>query len=159
MSEHDKVIEVHADWIGLKAASRIGTLFAHESRGKEVFSFEYDETWLGRNDNRILDPDLRLFKGPQYTGAGKLNFGLFMDSSPDRWGQVLMRRRESIQARKERREPLRLGESNYLLGVYDKNRMGALRFCERGSQLFQNSDESMQRRHGLCCGISNMRAC
>jgi serine/threonine-protein kinase HipA len=143
MSSREKVFEVHADWIGLKTAAQIGTLFAHESRGKEVFSFEYDEAWLRRNDNRVLDPDLMLFKGPQYAGLEKPNFGLFTDSSPDRWGRVLMRRRESILARKERREPRRLVESDYLIGVYDRNRMGALRFRERGSQMFQSSDESM----------------
>jgi serine/threonine-protein kinase HipA len=143
MSEREKAIEVYADWIELKAATRVGTLFAHETRGKEVFSFEYDVAWLHRNDTRMLDPDLRLFKGPQYVGEDKPNFGLFLDSSPDRWGRVLMRRRESILARKEGRKPRRLGESDYLLGVYDKNRMGALRFRERGCEVFQSSDASM----------------
>ena len=66
-----------------------------------------------------------------------------MDSSPDRWGRVLMRRREGIRSRKEGREPYRLVESDYLLGVYDKNRMGALRFKERGNTHFQSSDALM----------------
>jgi len=143
MSGRDKAIEIYADWVGLDTASRVGTLFAQSARGKEIFSFEYDDAWLHRSDNRVLDPELRLYKGPQYSGSEKPNFGLFMDSSPDRWGRVLMRRREGIRARKERREPYRLVESDYLLGVYDKNRMGALRFKERGNELFQSSDALM----------------
>ena len=143
MSEAGRTIEVYADWIGLDSATRLGTLSVQSPRVKEVFSFEYDATWLRRDDNRILDPDLRFYKGPQYAGSGKPNFGLFLDSSPDRWGRVLMRRREAILARKEGRAPRRLGEADYLLGVYDKNRMGALRFKVPGSEAYQNSDAAM----------------
>lgn len=143
MSEAGRTIEVYADWIGLDSATRLGTLSVQAPRGKEVFSFEYDATWLRRDDNRILDPDLRFYKGPQYASSGKPNFGLFLDSSPDRWGRVLMRRREAILARKEGRAPRRLGEADYLLGVYDKNRMGALRFKVPGSEAYQNSDAAM----------------
>lgn len=143
MSEAGRTIEVYADWIGLDSATRLGTLSVQAPRGKEVFSFEYDATWLRRDDNRILDPDLRFYKGPQYAGSGKPNFGLFLDSSPDRWGRVLMRRREAILARKEGRAPRRLGEADYLLGVYDKNRMGALRFKVPGSEAYQSSDAAM----------------
>jgi len=143
MSEAGRTIEVYADWIGLDSATRLGTLSVQAAQGKEVFSFEYDATWLRRDDNRILDPDLRFYKGPQYAGSGKPNFGLFLDSSPDRWGRVLMRRREAILARKEGRAPRRLGEADYLLGVYDKNRMGALRFKVPGSEAYQSSDAAM----------------
>ena len=139
----DREIEVFADWVGLKPASRIGVLVARESRGKEIFSFEYDESWLRRNDNRVLDPDLRLFSGPQYPGAERPNFGLFLDSSPDRWGRMLMRRRDAILARNAGREPRRLTESDYLLGVHDFSRMGALRFREFGSDAFQSSSQAL----------------
>jgi len=143
MSKGQRTIEVFADWIGLESVSRFGTLSVQAPRGKEIFSFEYDAAWLRSDDNRILDPDLRFYKGPQYAGSGKPNFGLFLDSSPDRWGRVLMRRREAIMARKEGRAPRRLGEADYLLGVYDKNRMGALRFRVPGDEKFQSSDAAM----------------
>lgn len=143
MSEAGRIIEVYADWIGLESIARLGTLSVQAPRGKEVFSFEYNAAWLGRDDNRTLDPDLRFYKGPQYTGAGKPNFGLFLDSSPDRWGRVLMRRREAIMARREGRAPRKLGEADFLLGVYDKNRMGALRFKVPGSGEYQSSDAAM----------------
>jgi serine/threonine-protein kinase HipA len=142
MSERDRSIEVFADWSELGSAVKVGTLHSHSTRGKEVFSFEYEGTWLLRNDDRVLDPELRFFKGHQYAGKDKPNFGIFLDSSPDRWGRVLMRRREGIRARKENRKPQSLGESDFLLGVYDENRMGALRFREIGSSVFQSSDAS-----------------
>ncbi|MCE1196317.1 type II toxin-antitoxin system HipA family toxin [bacterium] len=143
MSADTRTIEVYADWIGLKSATRLGTLSVQAPRGKEVFSFEYDATWLAQNDYRVLDPELRFYRGPQYAGSGKPNFGLFLDSSPDRWGRVLMRRREAIIAKKEGRAPRKLGGSDYLLGVYDKNRMGALRFKAPGSEAYQSSDAAM----------------
>ena len=102
MSQPSRSIDVYADWIGLGSAARLGTLFVQLTRGKEIFSFEYDEAWLRQNDNRILDPNLRLYKGPQYAGLEKQNFGIFLDSTPDRWGRVLMRRREAILSRKGR---------------------------------------------------------
>ena len=67
----------------------------------------------------MLDPDLRLFTGSQYITDEKPNFGIFLDSSPDRWGRTLMKRREALQAREEKRKERRLFESDYLLGVND----------------------------------------
>jgi len=121
-------IYVYADWQGLPATMRVGVLAADLVRGKEVFSFEYDQLWLQSGFAQMLDPDLQLFSGPQYLNDGKPNFGMFLDSSPDRWGRVLMRRREAIIARKEERQPAILHESAFLLGVYDGTRMGGLRF-------------------------------
>jgi serine/threonine-protein kinase HipA len=98
MSERERVIEVFADWVELARPTSLGALYSRPLRGKEVFSFEYDEGWLRRNENRILDPELRLFSGPHYPGENKPNFGIFLDSSPDRWGRVLMKRREGIDS-------------------------------------------------------------
>lgn len=125
--EH-KEIFVYTDWVGLGKPVLMGVLFSDIIRGKEVFSFEYSDMWLDSKQRSILDPDLGFYSGPQYTRDDKSNFGLFLDSSPDRWGRVLMRRRESILARKENSKPKNLYESDFLLGVYDLHRMGALRF-------------------------------
>jgi serine/threonine-protein kinase HipA len=127
-SAGQRVIEVWADWIGLPEPRRLGTLYATPARGKEIFSFEYDPHWLQSGVAQSLDPALRLFAGPQYPASGKPNFGLFLDSAPDRWGRFLMKRREAQTAREEGRTPQALYESDYLLGVYDAHRMGALRF-------------------------------
>lgn len=123
-----KNIYVFADWENMESPQLMGTLLASQSRGKEVFSFEYDANWLKSKYARSLDPKLLLFSGPQYPNPEHLNFGIFLDSSPDRWGRVLMRRREAQAAREEKRTARTLMESDYLLGVFDAYRMGALRF-------------------------------
>lgn len=123
-----RCIEVWAGWSSLGGPRFMGTLCATPARGKEIFSFEYDRDWLRNGPAQMLDPALTLYQGPQYATAGKENFGLFLDSSPDRWGRRLMQRREAQIAREEKREPRPLRESDYLLGVYDGHRMGGLRF-------------------------------
>lgn len=121
-------IEVCAHWAGITEPMLMGTLYATPGRGKEIFSFKYDHEWLKGKHARILDPHLGLFKGQQYAPDTHDNFGIFLDSSPDRWGRVLMKRREAQEAREEKRSQKMLYESDYLLGVYDGHRMGALRF-------------------------------
>ncbi len=133
-------IQVFADWEGLDDPTLMGWLFATPSRGKEIFSFEYDAAWLRSTHREQLDPTLQLYRGPQYPPPKRLNFGLFLDSCPDRWGRVLMRRREAQVARTEGRAERRLLESDYLLGVHDGHRMGALRFRLDGPFLDDNDD-------------------
>ena len=123
-----RTIEVWADWASLKGPTLMGTLSTTPSRGREIFSFEYDPEWLSGPHVQTLDPALSLFEGPQYAPASQDNFGLFLDSCPDRWGRVLMRRREAQSAREEKRRERTLMESDYLLGVHDSHRMGAMRF-------------------------------
>ncbi len=123
-----RIIEVWADWALLGGPTFMGTLFATPSRGKEMFSFEYDSDWLAGPHAQGLDPALGLFGGPQYAPTSQDNFGVFLDSCPDRWGRVLMRRREAQLARADERKERKLLESHYLLGVHDRHRMGALRF-------------------------------
>ena len=121
-------ILVYAHWGGLKEPTLMGILYASLTKGKELFSFEYNSEWLRLKEATAIDPDLQLFSGPQYLNEDKSNFGIFLDSSPDRWGRLLMRRKEAAIARKENRKPCTLFESDYVLGVFDANRMGALRF-------------------------------
>ncbi len=94
-----KEILVYASWIGLKEPTLLGTLYSETIRGKEIFSFEYSKGWLETNFAQVIDPNLQLFSGPQYLNSNKNNFGIFLDSSPDRWGRVIMQRREAIIAR------------------------------------------------------------
>ncbi|MDR1416676.1 MAG: HipA domain-containing protein [Prevotellaceae bacterium] len=139
---NSKEIPVYADWDGLEAPQAIGTLFSTYSRGKEIFSFEYHEKWLQSAFAQEIDPDLGLYPGIQYLRSEKSNFGVFLDSSPDRWGRALMDRREAILARMENRPHRSLNESDYLLGVSDEQRMGALRFKNGTSGAFVNDDRS-----------------
>lgn len=136
-------IYVYENWQS-KQPTLIGILYADHSKGKELFSFEYDDKWLNVSHNNILfDPDLNLYKGRQYTPLDKNQFGIFADSCPDRWGRLLMRRRENIIARKEQRKPGNLLESDYLLGAYDEARMGALRFRTSEDGDFLSNDKAL----------------
>ncbi len=137
-------VHVFADWEELNAPHRMGLLRAESVHGNETFSFEYDREWLKSDFAMSLDPDLQLYEGPQYLPAGdRPNFGLFLDSSPDRWGRLLMNRKEAIDARTEGRSERRLLESDFLLGVHDEQRMGALRFKESLDGPFLSDDDGM----------------
>jgi serine/threonine-protein kinase HipA len=140
----NRSILVYADWKGLNGPVQMGVLYAERLRGKEIFSFEYNKQWLQSGNAQFLDPDLQLFEGAQYLqDKNKPNFGLFLDSSPDRWGRILMRRREAAMAREEKRPQNNLFETDYLLGVYDEHRMGALRFKLDADGSFLNDSKAM----------------
>lgn len=119
----------------------MGRLYVGEGRGFDKFSFEFNADWL-LNDNRnhIIDPELLLYQGRQYP-VNKNIFGIFADSSPDRWGRILMQRRERIYANKEGRKPRKLTDADYLLGVYDETRMGAIRLKEDENGPFLSNDK------------------
>ena len=138
-----KSISVYADWSGMKKPSLMGTLHSERLKGKEVFSFEYIDDWLQSGLAQLLDPSLQLYSGLHYLNADQDNFGIFLDSSPDRWGRILMRRREAALARTVEREEEKLFETDYLLGVYDGHRMGALRFKLEEDGPFLNDNKNM----------------
>lgn len=127
MGSEKTVISVYADWAGLKGPKCVGVLTAQQAKGKKAFSFEYDKHWLMQPEKLLLDPDIQWFSGRQYPSE-KDNFGVIMDSMPDTWGRTLMRRKASHKAIQEGRSIPTLYETDYLLGVYDESRMGALRF-------------------------------
>ena len=81
-----------------ESPERLGVISVQSTCGKEFFSFEFDKEWLRKHPDQILDPDLQLYAGPQFTA--KSNFGIFLDSAPDRWGRKLILRREALRARK-----------------------------------------------------------
>lgn len=136
-----RTIEVIADWMGLDGPIPMGRLSVSQGRGMEHFSFEYDADWLSAGTPYLqLDPNLGLWSGRQHPPADQENFGLFLDSCPDRWGRVLLERREALVAKTEGRDARRLHESDFLLGVHDGHRMGALRFRE-GERYLDDNDE------------------
>ena len=106
------------------ALVKVGTL----SHDRGQVSFHYHEAWLKNPAALSLDPDLTLDKAPFFPGPEAGNFGVFLDSSPDRWGQVLMQRREALEAKDEATKPRTLYAWDYLIGVQDMTRQGALRF-------------------------------
>lgn len=108
----------------------VGKLWCHNRKGRESASFEYDASWLKRPERFALEPALSLTPGAFYTTADQTLFGAIGDSAPDRWGRVLMRRAEAARAREAQQMPKTLGEIDFLLGVNDKARQGALRFSD-----------------------------
>lgn len=135
-----QTIYVYFDDFRVDAPILMGQLFAQPSRGKEIFSFEFEPEWLQTPYCRLLDPDLQLFKGRQFLADTKDNFGLFTDSAPDRWGRVLLERRESIRAKDEQQPRKPLMESDFLLGINDSTRMGALRLKTEPNGPFLDDD-------------------
>lgn len=137
-------IAVYADWMGLKGAMRIGSLHGRPSGSSEIFEFEYEDSVL--SDKLIgatsLDPQIVLFGGPQYPERGRTQFGAFSDASPDRWGRLLMQRRLE-RAKRAGTAPANasLRESDYLLGVHDSYRSGALRFKRDDEGPFLDNNE------------------
>ena len=139
----EKTIYTYECWSS-ERPSLMGCLFVDTLRGKESCSFEYDTKWLKAHTGQyFLDPDLQLYRGRQYTPMDKALFGIFADSCPDRWGRTLMQRREAILAAREGRKPKQLSETDYLLGVHDEGRMGALRFSLQVGGPFLSCDSDM----------------
>ncbi|CAH8283055.1 serine/threonine-protein kinase HipA [Mariniflexile fucanivorans] len=120
-------IYVFAHWKPMQEPQLIGTLSALNAKGKKAFSFEYYKNWIKSKNQMLLDPDIQFYGGPQYPN-NKENFGVFLDSMPDTWGRTLMKRRASQEAATTGEKAKTLYEIDYLLGVYDESRMGALRF-------------------------------
>ena len=124
-------VAVYADWDGLPAPYRLGMLRVQHGAGREIFEFEFDSAAIANPAfaNLHLDPRLGLFEGRQYPQQGSETFGVFADASPDRWGRMLIRRRLEREHRTEKLgKKNRVYESDYLLGVHDAFRSGALRF-------------------------------
>lgn len=106
----------------------VGRLWCHSRGIKQSASFEYDAGWLKQSERFALEPALQLTKGAFHTLENQVLFGAMGDSAPDRWGRVLMRRAESARAKVLNETPRTLSEIDYLLGVNDDARQGALRF-------------------------------
>jgi serine/threonine-protein kinase HipA len=105
-----------------------GRLWSHRRRGTESATFAYDTDYLARPDAYELDPALSLVAGHQQTPVGRAMFGAFSDCAPDRWGRRLIARVERQRVRREGGAESSFGEIDYLLGVRDDLRQGALRF-------------------------------
>jgi serine/threonine-protein kinase HipA len=141
MANAEKIIYVYYD--KGESPALIGRLYVSESRGKEMFSFEYNHDWIRNADTGfVFDPDLQLYEGRQYA-LDKPIFGVFSDSCPDRWGRLLMKRKEAMLAREENRKPRALTESDYLLGVCDETRIGALRFSLEENGVFLSAEKDL----------------
>lgn len=126
-----------ADFTLFDAEHQVGTLTRTRSRTGDAIRFQYHDAWLDpawTPDAFDIDPDLPLFGGDFHPLRGMGLQGVFLDMSPDRWGRVLMERREAIEANDEGRPPRILRDWDHLVGVNDATRMGALRSPVRAAR-------------------------
>lgn len=146
MNTSKKDIYVYAHWLGMPEAKPIGVLYAHQGKGRKSFGFEYHNGWLQSREQYLIDPDIGWYSGQQFPSKND-NFGVFMDSMPDTWGRTLMKRRESLLAKEENRKPNKLYDIDFLLGVYDASRMGALRFKTNPQGSFLDDNQEFPTPH------------
>ena len=127
-------IEVHID---LEGRTRpVGVARSNKVRGNEIVVFEYAPEWRADPARFSIEPALTLTRGSFAPPAGQAMFGSIGDSAPDTWGRRLMQRAERHKAEREGRAVRTLAESDYLLGVADETRLGALRFRPAGEDVF-----------------------
>ena len=119
-------VQVFMDLERLGRTVPMGALHRQQSGAGEIFSFEYDRTWLERTEVFAFDPDLALAAGHQYPAPDRTNFGIFLDSSPDRWGRVLMQRRENTRARREKTQATRSRRVGLSPGRSRRNSLGSI---------------------------------
>ncbi len=140
MAMNQKTIFVYDDF-STDQPILMGSLYVNVIKGGKTYSFEYDKDWLKKTGLALtLDPEIMPYSGRQYPTRKNI-FGLFADASPDRWGRILMNKRERILAEKEGRKPSKLYDSDYLLGVYDETRMGGIRFKANPDGPFLSDDK------------------
>ena len=120
----ERDVQVYMDVANLPLL--VGRLWVRDKHGAETATFMYDASWLGRPDAVSLAPSLPLTPGPFQSPDGL--FAPFSDAAPDRWGKKLMRHHERDRAALAGTKPRKLLEADFLLGVNDEIRMGALRF-------------------------------
>lgn len=131
MSIHELEVWIDTSFIEQKQV-KVGYL--KHDRGN--VRFNYDTEWLNHPQRFAIDPDLSLDLAVFHPNPTQGNFGIFLDSCPDRWGQTLMKRREAMEAKDEGRQARTLYAWDYLIGVQDQTRQGALRFKYPGSEIF-----------------------
>ena len=136
-----KTIWIYENW-SADVPKPLGALYVDGMHGREVYSFEFQKEYLARKENVLLDPAIANFAGRQYAESGMI-WGFLADSCPDRWGRTLMKKREALLALQEGRKPRVLRESDFLLGVHDGGRMGALRFCIKTDGPFLDNDDTL----------------
>ena len=125
-----KNLYVYADFDWLAKTILVGKLGYESLRGADSYSFEFDKEWLSKYGGLFLSADLNNYPGLQYTMSDRDIFGCFSDALPDRWGRLLLNRREQILAAEEKRPVKRLSSFDYLTGIDDFSRMGSFRFKE-----------------------------
>ncbi len=133
MSDSRDSVVVQLDAPELGPSRVVGALYRERAGSKSVISFEYEPDWVAGPSSFSIDPQLPLFEGEQHPPALP---GVFTDAAPDRWGRTLLERREAAEARRQGRAPRQLDDWDFLVGVSDRTRMGALRLVRPTDRAF-----------------------
>ncbi len=136
-----KKIKVYADFDFLASPQEIGTLGYEHVRGKDHFVFEYAREWLKQYGGIVLSGDLMNIHSLQHPRGTDSVFGFVKDSFPDRWGRLLLDRRERLKAQAEGRPVRKLTNYDYLTGIEDFTRMGGIRYKDEDSDDYMNVSE------------------
>ena len=136
-----KKITVCADFDFLASPQEIGTLGYERVRGKDHFVFEYSREWLKQHGGIMLSGDLMNVPSLQHPRGADSVFGFVKDSFPDRWGRLLLDRRERLMAQAEGRPVRALTNYDYLTGIEDYTRMGGIRYKGTDSDDYINACE------------------
>ena len=139
-----KTLYVYADFDWLDEPLLVGELGYESLRGSDSYSFKYDNEWLRQHGGLFLSADINTYPGQQYTQPGRDIFGCFSDALPDRWGRLLLNRREQLLAAEEKRPVRKLSSFDYLMGIDDYSRMGGFRFKEHQDGGYINCEESLR---------------
>jgi serine/threonine-protein kinase HipA len=114
----------------------IGDAHFNFRQGRLTATFSYDRDYIALPGAYAIDPALRLATGSWALPQGFP--GAFSDAAPDRWGRNLIARRLRAEAGAEGRPVPALDDRDYLLGVSDETRQGALRFKTDVADVFQH---------------------
>lgn len=109
-------------------AVQVGRMWIHVRGRRESATFEYSGSWLASPACFALEPALSVEERSHNSREGLPVFGAIGDSAPDRWGRTLTRRATLRADREKGATPRTLREIDFLLGVNDEARTGALRF-------------------------------
>ena len=139
-----KTLYVYADFDWLDEPMLVGELGYESLRGSDSYSFKYDNDWLRQYGSLYLSADINNYPGQQYTQPDRDIFGCFSDALPDRWGRLLLNRREQILATEEKRPVRKLSSFDYLMGIDDYSRMGGFRFKEDKDGEYINCEKSLR---------------
>ena len=139
-----KTLYVYADFDWLNTPMLVGELGYESLRGSDSYAFKFDDEWLRHYGNLFLSADINNYPGQQYTQTGRDIFGCFSDALPDRWGRLLLNRREQILATEEKRPVRKLSSFDYLIGINDFSRMGGFRFKTDPDGEFINCDSHLR---------------
>ncbi len=121
-------------------ATLVGRAYLTTGR-QTATTFLYDEAYI-RDGGVNIDPALQLVTGTQYVPR---LLPALADTAPDRWGRNLLDKAERARALSEGRRARSLEDVDYLLGVSDDTRQGALRFSTDGGKTFLGIDGNVPK--------------